>query len=153
MNSDERRGKGGLTGLVGVLAIAGLIFMAGCGKSYIKVNLERPGYLPRPAWVGVYLLSQESALDDMDNAQLTDPEGVPLSGGVVYKEVYSLHPGEPARRIVREDFEREIRWVVVAAGFPNAKPCAREKVSVKEGAKLTIAVTVDEECIDVDIDD
>ena len=135
---------------VGFLAIAGLILIAGCGKCYIKIDLARSGSPERPVWVGVYFLSQESALDDRDNAELSNPDGIPLGDGVIEKEVYPLYPDGEIRQIERKPFKPEISWVVVAAGFPDAKPCARKKVQVKEGAKLTITVTVDEECINLD---
>ncbi len=138
--------------LIKILAIAGLILCAGCGKSYVRVHLDRPDNLKQPAWVGVYFLSQESVLDDLDNIRLSDPDAVPLGEGIVDKEVYPIYPGEEVRRIERLEFDPEIRWVVIAAGFPDAQRCAREKVRVDEGAKLTLTVTVDEKCINLDTD-
>ena len=137
---------------LGILAVAGLILSAGCGKSYIRINLYRPSILEQPAWIGVYFLSQESALDDKDNIQLSDPDGIPLGDGVVDKEVYPLYPDDPVRKIRREKFDPQIRWVVVAAGFPDALPCARQRIRVDEDAKLTLDVSVNEDCIDVHID-
>jgi predicted component of type VI protein secretion system len=130
-----------------IMAAAALSGATGCGQRYIQVDLERPGDLPRPVWVGVYFLSQESALDDVDTSRLADPDGVPLGDGVVKKEVYPLHPGGVVKRISLKGYDPLIRWVVVAAGFPEPRGCARQKVLVKEGAKLTIAATVGEECI------
>ena len=133
-------------------AIAGLILVAGCGQRYIKVNLERPGSLSQPAWVGVYFLSQESALDGLDNRQLADPDAVAPGGGVVRKEVIPLYPGGQVRHFELKPYQEEIQWVVVAAGFPDAQECALRKIQVPKGAKLTINVSVTENCVNVDID-
>ncbi|MFC1573459.1 hypothetical protein ACFL6M_07675 [Candidatus Eisenbacteria bacterium] len=132
--------------------LAGFSSCAGCSKSYIRVNLGRPGNLGRPVWVGVYFLSQESVLDNTPNTELSDPEWTPEGPGVEDKEVFPIYPGGNIRQIVREKYNPSIRWVVVAAGFPEAKPCARQKIPVKEGAKLTITVTAAEECIQLEID-
>ena len=136
----------------GALAVAAvLIGCAGCGGRYIGVELDRPASLDQPAWVGVYFLSQETALDDVDNVQLADPDGVPQGGGVVRKEVYPLFPGGDTRRIELKDYDPQIRWIVVAAGLPGSPACAREKIPVKEGAKLMVSVSVAEQCVLVDV--
>lgn|GEM_PF-2082218 len=144
---------GSLRLLFSILALTALIFATGCGKRYIKIDLDRPADLSQPAWVGIYFLSAESALDELNNIQLSDPDpnAVPLGGGVVRKEVYSLHPGAEIQRIALEEYNAEIRWVVVAAGFHKAEPCARQKIQVKENAKLAITATVNEKCIDLKI--
>jgi hypothetical protein len=134
-----------------LLVLALLMVQTGCGR-HIKVYLERPAETPQPAWVGVYFLSNESALDGMSNIELSDPDAVPVGGEVIYKEVYPLHPGGDINRIVLDDYNPEIRWVVVAAGIPDDPLCARHKVPVQEGAKLKLIVTVNEKCIDLKID-
>ena len=138
--------------LVYCLVIGGLCLAAGCGSRYIMIDLERPVELKQPVWVGVYFLSQETALDDLENHELTDPDGVELGGAVVYKEVYSLYPGDEARPIKLEKYDESIRWIVVAAGIADPQECARWKKEVEEGAKLKIAMTVDDQCISVVID-
>lgn len=148
----ERRAHAFRPFWVGVAAIVSLIAVGGCGKSYLQVNLYRPESFSQPAWVGVYFLSQESALDDKDNAQLSDPEGVPLGNGVVDKEVFAVVPGAGAHEIPRPEYNPQICFIVIAAGFPDADPCTRQKVPVKKGAELNITVTVNEKCIDLRID-
>lgn len=147
----SRNSGDGIRASLMVLALALLIGQAGCGR-HIKVYLERPAEMPQPAWVGVYFISMESALDGMSNIQLSDPDAVSIGGEVIHKEVYPLHPGGEIHRIILDDYNQDIRWVVVAAGIPDNPQCARKKVPVKEGAKLKLIVTVNEECIDLKID-
>ncbi len=71
---------------------------------------------------------------------------------MVDKEVFPVYPGELAHQINMKDYDPEIRWVVVAAGFPDARRCARQRIPVGEGASLKIRVIVDEDCIFLDLD-
>ena len=71
---------------------------------------------------------------------------------MVHKEVSPLYPGGQVRQFELKPYQEEIRWVVVAAGFPDAQKCALRKIQVPEGAKLTINVSVTENCVNVDID-
>jgi len=135
-----------------LLAVLGLTVISGCGQRYIQIDLNRPENFSQPVWVGVYFLSKERALDDMDNNQLADPEGVVGVSGVLDKLVRPLYPGEVASPILMKDYDKEIRWVVVAAGFPEATRCARLQVPVKEDAELKIQVTVNKECISLEMD-
>ena len=134
---------------IGVLAILGLALISGCGQRYIQIDLSRPDKFSQPVRVGVYLLSQETALDALDNNILADPNGVETGGGVLWKDVFPIIPGETRAPIRREDYDPEIRWVVVAAGFPQAGRCARYQAPVKEDAELTLQVTVNDGCIDI----
>jgi predicted component of type VI protein secretion system len=136
----------------GVIALMGLVLLSGCGQRAIKINLDRPAELSQPAWVGVYFLSQETALNELGNDQLADPDGVDRGAGVVDKEVFPVYPGDAAHQINMKDYDPEIRWVVVAAGFPDARRCARQRIPVREGASLKIRVIVDEDCIFLDLD-
>jgi len=156
VNAIDRRKRACLgdrcrTTSIGVLALAVLTLLAGCGKSHINLDLVRSGDSERAVWVGVYFLSQESVLDDKDATVLSNPDGVSLGGGVIDKEVFAVYPKAEAHRIDLEDFNPEISWVLVAAGFPDAMECARQKVQVKDD-KLNIAVTVGKECITLDTD-
>ena len=148
---DRCNGNAALRATLLFLTLSLILCQSGCGR-HIKVYLERPAEMPQPAWVGVYFLSMESALDGMSNIELSDPDAVSVGGEVVYKEVYPLHPGGAIHRIILKDYNPEIRWVVVAAGIPDNPQCARKKVPVKEGSKLKISVTVNEKCIDLKID-
>ncbi len=123
-----------------------LLGLAGCGGRYIRINLDRPADLNQPAWVGAYFLSQESALNNIDNIQLADPNGV-SQPGIVHKEVFPLYPGDQAHMIDMSNYDPQIRWIVIAAGFADAKPCARTKIPVEDGAKLKIGVRVLDDCI------
>jgi hypothetical protein len=132
--------------------LVALWLCAGCGSRYIVLNLDRPASLSQPAWVGVYFLSQELALDGMEDVQLVDPDGIDVGDAIIDKEVYPLYPGGPARKIELKDFDPAIRWVVIAAGLPDDPPCARKTVPVEENAELTLSVTVGEDCVVIDIE-
>lgn len=134
-----------------LLGVIGLMACAGCGSRYIAIELDRPTDLDRPAWIGVYFLDQETALDGHDNVQLADPDAVGIGAGVVAKEVYSLQPGT-AKTIRMEEYDQQIQWIVVAAGFPGDPECARKKIPVEEGSKLSLSITVHRDCITVDAD-
>lgn len=149
MNSLRKTGK---TVSLGLIALMGLVLLSGCGKRTIKIDLDRPAELSQPAWVGVYFLSQETALNELENDLLADPDGVELGSGVVDKQVFPVYPGDAAHQINMKDYDPEIRWIVVAAGFPDARRCARQRIPVNEGATLKIRVIVDEDCIFLDLD-
>jgi predicted component of type VI protein secretion system len=138
---------------LGVLVILGLAIISGCGQRYIKIDLNRSDKFNQPVWVGVYFLSQETALDAMESKELADPNGRELGSGVLRKTVFPLYPGEKAAPILEENYNPEIRWVVIAAGFPHTRRCARLKVPVTEGAELTMKISVNEECIVLEIVD
>jgi hypothetical protein len=157
MKSLEGNTRGSITKtlrvvFLGVVALVGLVLVSGCGQRYIKIDLDRPDELSQPAWVGVYFLSQETVLNDLENDQLADPDGVDGVAGVVDKEVFPVYPGDQAHQINKKEYDPKIRWIVVAAGFPDARPCARQQIPVSEGADLKIRVIVDEDCIFLDID-
>ena len=134
-----------------LIVVVGLVACAGCGSRYIDIQLDRPTDLDQPAWIGVYFLDQETALDSFENLQLADPDAIGIGAGVVDKEVYSLQPGA-VKTIRMEDYAEQIQWIVVAAGFPGDPECARKMIAVKEGAKLNLSITVHSDCITVDVD-
>lgn len=152
MHAERTRRRVGSRAASGCFLIACLALLAGCGGGrYIKIDLSRPADLSQPVWVGTYFLSQDSALDLYTNAELVDPD-LEIDDGVIHKEVFPLYPGDASRHIELTEPSQQIRCVVVAAGIPDAPPCARQKVAVPAGAKLAIAVTVSAGCVDVRVD-
>jgi len=138
----------------GLLILIGLFLLSGCGQRYVNVNLIRPPNFDKSVWVGVYFLSQETALDDLDNIVLADPDNEnELAGrGVVHKEIFPLYPAEEAHLIQMPKYDPAIRFIVVVAGIPDANPCARQSYTLKENAELTIYAILNEKCIDLRIE-
>ncbi len=136
--------------LAGGLALAVMLLgLAGCGQRYIAVELDRPENLPQPVWVGVYFLSQESALENYSNAELATESRVEGADGVVHERVFAIKPGD-RRQIELQEYDERIGWVEVAAGLPDR--CARQRIAVESGAKLRIMITVTETCIELTTD-
>ena len=127
---------------------AATLFAAGCGGgSYIRARLERPVQYEQPVWVGVYFLSQESALDGVETSKLIDsPDSYGESAGVIDREVFPVYPGADVHTVLREKYDPRIAWVLFVA-FPKGEACSRQKLAVKKDAELTLTVSVEEQCL------
>ena len=132
-----------------VLVLALAIFPFSCGGRYIRLNLDRAASFERPVYVAIYFLSKGSALDEESNADLVDrADELGKREGVVGSEVRPVYPGTPDV-VLNQEYDPKISWVLVAANFKDASPCARAKVAVKKDAKLALRARVDEKCIEV----
>lgn len=136
------------------LATALMAFsLSGClgcgGDPYIQADLERGTGLKQPAWVGVYYLSQESALDGMDPTDLVSRTKAEekLAGvqGIVMKEIHPIYPDQPML-ILKEKPDKAIRWVVIVSNLKGGK-CSIEKVALGDKKEVKIHITVEEECL------
>jgi len=126
-----------------------LFSLAGCGgSSHINLALLRDVTEDQPAYVGVYYLSQESVLDAASIQDLIDsPES--FTDGVVDKEIFPVYPGNQ-KSLFQENFDPEIRWVLVVADFPGGRECTRVKRAVPAGGKLDLTITVEANCLKAD---
>lgn len=125
----------------------------GCGGSRVlRAELERSDAHRQPAWVGVYYLSRESAIDDVDIADLTNrarsDEKLKGVEGVVMKEIQPVYPGDTVV-LLKEDPDPAITCVVIVANLPEAGSCARQKLLVKKGDSLKVRVSIEESCLTV----
>ena len=113
--------------------------------------MERGSGLKQPAWVGVYYLSQESAIDQFAASDLVSRTKAEekLAGvqGIVMKEINPIYPDEPVV-LLKEAPDASIRWVVIVANLKGGS-CARHKVPLKKGETIKLHVTVEDECLDV----
>ena len=150
-NGTERRTRASLLlSLATALMAFSLSGCLGCGgDSFIRADLERGAGLKQPAWVGVYYLSQESAIDAVDAADLVSRTKAEekLAGvqGIVMKEINPVYPDEPVS-ILKEAPDASIRWVVIVANLKGGS-CARQKVALKKGETVKLHVTVEEQCL------
>ncbi|TPW03835.1 MAG: hypothetical protein FD129_2984 [bacterium] len=114
----------------------------GCGG-------ERGADQKQPAWVGIYYLSQESAIDAFEASDLVSrtraEEKLAGVAGIVMKEINPVYPDEPVM-ILKEAPDASIRWIVIVANLKGGA-CARQKLPVKKGQTLKLKVTVEESCL------
>lgn len=122
----------------------------GCGgDSFIRADLERGAGQKQPAWVGIYYLSQESAIDAFEASDLVSrtkaEEKLAGVAGIVMKEINPVYPDEPVV-ILKEAPDPSIRWIVLVANLKGGA-CSRQKLPVKKGQTLKLKVTVEESCL------
>lgn len=125
-------------------------FLSACGGgSYIRMNLLRDVAHEKPVYVGVYFLSQESAIDAASIPDLIDnPEQ--FADGVVARQVFPVYPGE-IRPLPLENYDPAIRWVALVADFGSDAECARAKTPVSPGAKLDLQVSLEADCLRLEV--
>ena len=129
------------------------LLLSGCfgcgGESFIRADLERGADQKQPAWVGIYYLSQESAIDAFEASDLVSrtraEEKLAGVAGIVMKEINPVYPDEPVM-ILKEAPDASIRWIVIVANLKGGA-CARQKLPVKKGQTLKLKVTVEESCL------
>jgi hypothetical protein len=135
--------------LLGAVIVAGTLSgCIGCGGGK-TIRMQLDNTQSAPVTVGIYLLSKETALDGRPNSDLTNKEIARSFGsaeGVVDFEVRPVYVDEPMT-FLREDIDPAVGWVLVAANFANADPCARTKIPVKDDVKLTL--TIVDKCLKV----
>lgn len=138
-----------LSGSMGLMSFL-LTGCFGCGgDSFIRAELERGAEQKQPAWVGVYYLSQESAIDAFESSDLVSrtkaDEKLAGVAGIVMKEINPVYPDEPVI-ILKEAPDESIRWIVLVANLKGGA-CSRQKLPVKKGQTLKLKVTVEESCL------
>lgn len=137
---------------VAILAFS-LTGCLGCGGGRVlRAELERAETHRQPAWVGVYYLSKESAVDDVEIADLTNRQrsDEKLKGvdGVVLKEIQPVYPGDTVV-LLKEDPDPSITCIVIVANLPEAGSCARQKLTMKKGQSLKVKVSIEENCLTI----
>ncbi len=138
------RARWGLSQMI-LGAVLALVTASCGGGTFINVALVRDVSEDKPAYVGVYYLSEESAIDAEPIPDLIDsPES--FTDGVVSSEVFPVYPGEN-KVIPLPNYDPSITWIAVVADFAEAGPCTRIKQPVEPGSKVQWTILVEDECL------
>jgi hypothetical protein len=134
-------------------SLLALVLVAGCGGAR-RVELAIANFQERTVWVAFALLSDPGALDGYTTQELVDPERVGELNevkGVVDVTVMSVQPGAAPeqRAFSTEDFPLKTGWLVAAALLPGEPTCARSRVEIDTGSKLTFSISVRNDCVEV----
>lgn len=105
-------------------------------------------------WVAVALLSDPGALDGYKTQDLVDPDqtgALSQVKGVVEISILSVQPGAlpEARVFSTEAFPLKTGWLLAAALLPGEPACARTRLEIDTGSKLTFDVSVRNDCVEV----
>lgn len=133
--------------VAGAAWLAVMWMLSGCGgSSKLQLSVARSAEFEHPTYLGVYFLSQESALNGVKIVDLIDnPEK--YTEGVVGKQFVTVYPGD-TKSIELENPDPRISWIEVVADFAES-PCARVKRQVRSGSSLSLRVDVQEQCVEV----